>query len=55
MPKNRDLKRLARSRMKKTGESYTAARAALVKKSMQDLSERAGVSDRVVSERTGRS
>jgi hypothetical protein len=54
MPKNKDLKRLARSRMKKTGESYTAARAELVKKSKQDLAERAGMSDQVVSAKTGR-
>jgi hypothetical protein len=54
MPKNKDLKRLTRSRMKKTGESYTAARAELVKKSKQNLAERAGTSDRVVTEKTGR-
>jgi hypothetical protein len=55
MPKNKDLKRLARSRMKKTGESYTAARAELIKKSKQDFAERAGMSDRVVKAKTGRS
>jgi hypothetical protein len=54
MPNDRDLKRLARSRMKKTGESYTAARAQLVKKSQQGLSERAGMSDKVLREKTGR-
>ena len=32
MPKNKDLKRLARSRMRKTGESYTTARAQLLHK-----------------------
>src|SRR6185503_8061251 len=32
MPKHKDLKRLVRSRMKKTGESYTAARAQLIHK-----------------------
>src|SRR4029079_17290323 len=32
MPTNKDLKRLVRSRMKKTGESYTAARAQVTKK-----------------------
>ncbi len=52
--KSKDLKRLARSRMKKTGESYTAARAELIKKSKQDLSERAGMSDPVVRSKTGR-
>ncbi len=33
MPKNKDLKRLVRTRMQKTGESYTTARAQLLKKS----------------------
>jgi hypothetical protein len=55
MPKNKDLKRLTRSRMKKTGESYTAARAELVKKSKQGLAERAGMSDEAVAAKTGRS
>ena len=32
MPQNKDLKRLVRSRMKKTGESYTAARTQLTRK-----------------------
>lgn len=32
MPKQKDLKRLTRARMDKTGESYTAARAALLAK-----------------------
>ena len=54
MPKNKDLKRLARSRMKKTGESYTAARAEIVKKGRMNFAERAGMSDRVVSAKTGR-
>jgi len=54
MPKNKDLKRLARFRMKKTGESYTAARAELVKKSKLDFAERAGMSDQVVRAKTGR-
>ena len=31
MPTQKDLKRLVRSRMKKTGEAYTAARLQLVK------------------------
>jgi Domain of unknown function (DUF4287) len=56
-PKSRskDLKRLTRSRMKKTGESHAAARAVLASKSKQSLAERAGMSDRAVSEKTGRS
>ena len=33
MPSNKDLKRLVRARMRKTGEAYTAARAHIVKKS----------------------
>jgi hypothetical protein len=32
MPRDKDLKRLVRARMKKTGEAYTAARAQLLKK-----------------------
>jgi hypothetical protein len=54
MPIQRDLKRLARSRMKKTGESYAAARAELIKKGKQAFAERAGMSDEVVKEKTGR-
>jgi hypothetical protein len=33
MPRNKDLKRLVRARMTKTGEAYTTARAQIVKKS----------------------
>ncbi len=63
MPKKKDLKRLARSRMKKTGESYTAARAQLIKKKTtgapdaskdKNLAERAGMSDSAVQKATGR-
>src|SRR5690349_776905 len=32
MPRNKDLKRLVRTRMEKTGEAYTTARAQIVKK-----------------------
>src|SRR5438034_3825559 len=32
MPRNKDLKRLVRARMRKTGEAYTAARAHITKK-----------------------
>lgn len=32
MPRNKDLKRLVRTRMKKTGEAYTAARAQITRK-----------------------
>ena len=48
MPKQKDLKRLVRSRMKKTGESYTAARAQLVRKcepTRPNYAELAGMSD----------
>ena len=33
MPRNKDLKRLVRARMKKTGEAYTSARAQVLRKS----------------------
>ena len=33
MPRNKDLKRLVRARMQKTGEAYTAARAHIDKTS----------------------
>ncbi|HEY4955540.1 MAG TPA: hypothetical protein VII02_11725 [Gemmatimonadaceae bacterium] len=33
MTRNKDLKRLVRARMTKTGEAYTAARAQITKKS----------------------
>ena len=33
MPNQKDLKRLIRNRMQKTGESYTAARSQIVKSS----------------------
>ena len=32
MPRNKDLKRLVRARMRKTGEAYTAARAHITRK-----------------------
>jgi uncharacterized protein YndB with AHSA1/START domain len=56
MPKQKDLKRLVRSRMQKTGEAYTAARLQLIKKAPQppDLAKLAGMSDAVVKEKTGR-
>jgi uncharacterized protein YndB with AHSA1/START domain len=56
MPKAKDLKRLIRARMQKTGESYTAARLQLLKKddSTRDLARLAGMSDASVSRRTGR-
>lgn len=61
MPKNKDLKRLARARMKKTGEAYTTARARLLEKAKErwaadvaDLAQRAGTSEKTVVARTGR-
>jgi len=65
MPKQKDLKRLVRARMQKTGESYTAARAQLVKKRAPkaatpkatpaaDLAEKAGMSDASVAKATGK-
>jgi hypothetical protein len=66
MPRNKDLKRLVRGRMSKTGESYTAARAVLVSRDgtsqdspyagpRKDWPKLAGVRDEVVKEKTGRS
>jgi hypothetical protein len=61
MPKQKDLKRLVRTRQEKTGESYTAARARLLEKAaaaksaaQEDLAALAGTSDAMVAEKTGR-
>jgi hypothetical protein len=60
MPKKKDLKRLVRSRMKKTGEKYTAARTQLTKKSVKkepattELEVLAGMSDKTILARTGK-
>lgn len=59
MPKNKDLKRLIRARMEKTGESYTGARAVLLERAGTPdaleltLAAVAGHSDELVKERTG--
>jgi hypothetical protein len=61
VPRNKDLKRIVRARMKKTGESYTAARANLITKSPRvqiaapaaDLSVLAGIADDRIAEKTG--
>jgi hypothetical protein len=57
MPTGKDLKRLVRVRMKKTGESYTAARAQLLTKkpavTQADFAKLAGMSDASVKEATG--
>jgi hypothetical protein len=57
MPANKDLKRLVRARMKKTGEAYTTARSNILKrpgkKSSTDYARLAGMSDAVIKEKTG--
>lgn len=69
MPTQKDLKRLVRARMRKTGEAYTAARAQIISKSKTprtvpitvvaepgarpDLAAIAGMSDEKVKEKTG--
>jgi len=57
MTKQKDLKRLVRTRMQKTGESYTAARAHLTETETSppvDLAALAGMSDDAVSKKTGK-
>ena len=59
MPKQKDLKRLVRSRMKKTGESYTAARVQLTRPKNHpapspDLATRARMSDAAIRAKTGK-
>jgi hypothetical protein len=55
MPRQKDLKRLVRARMKKTGEAYTTARAHLAKKpkSKTDYAKLAGMGDDKLKEKTG--
>ncbi len=56
MPVQKDLKRLIRTRMQKTGESYTAARSQIVKTSPRpaEYASIAGMSDEAVRSKTGR-
>jgi hypothetical protein len=61
MPTHKDLKRRVRARMKKTGESYTAARRQLLARrqaadtaAAEDYAALAGMSDGKVHARTGR-
>lgn len=55
MPAQKDLKRIVRARMEKTGESYTAARRHVVhKKNQPDYAALAGMADDKVKEKTGR-
>jgi hypothetical protein len=54
MPRNKDLKRLVRARMKKTGEAYTAALSHIDKKPKPiDYATVAGMSDEKVKAKTG--
>ncbi len=67
MPAQKDLKRLVRARMQKTGESYTAARAQFLRKTpatsghlkvapasvAPDYAALAGFSDKTIKEKTG--
>src|SRR6266571_818145 len=55
MPKQKDLKRIVRTRMQKTGESYTVARLHIVKNKEIDYAKVAGMSDAAVQKATGRS
>jgi hypothetical protein len=54
MPIQKDLKRIVRSRMEKTGESYTAARRQIVNKKKIDYAALAGMSDAAMVAKTGR-
>jgi len=53
MPTNKDFKRVVRARMKKTGESYTTARAHLLTPSPKDYAAIAGMSEASVRKATG--
>lgn len=61
MPTQKDLKRLVRARMKKTGEAYTAARKQILTKPTlkkpalvtSDYAKVAGMSDAALKEKTG--
>ena len=57
MPTHKDMKRLVRRRMQKTGESYTSARTNLLKKkkapSPDEYAQLAGMSDEAVKAKTG--
>jgi uncharacterized protein YndB with AHSA1/START domain len=56
MTRQKSFKRLVRSRMEKTGESYTAARAVLLAAEKSEVVERPSLttSDEVIRRRTGR-
>ena len=58
MPKEKDLKRVVRARMEKTGESYTAARVQTLKKKAApppDYGALSGIAEETLKEKTGRS
>jgi hypothetical protein len=61
MPRDKDLKRIIRVRMKKTGESYTTARSRVLSKNQSDrpapavdFAALAGMKDDAISAKTGR-
>jgi hypothetical protein len=62
VPRHKDLKRIIRNRMKKTGESYTSARVQIISKPKRqqpaapprDLAALAGKSDETIASKTGR-
>jgi hypothetical protein len=57
MPSNKDLKRLVRARMAKTGETYTTARACITRKKLTlpaGYQKLARMSDEAVAAKTGR-
>jgi hypothetical protein len=57
MPTQKDLKKIIRTRMEKTGEAYTAARLHIVRKKTEpapDYAKLAGMSDAAVQRATGR-
>ena len=49
MPRNKDLKRLVRARMSKTGESYTAARARVLARSAAERKTASAAATRAAS------
>ena len=59
MPSNKDFKRLVRGRMRKTGESYTTARAQLLRNTTRQTpapahyAKLAGMSDATLKAKTG--
>ena len=52
MPRQKDLKRLVRARMKKTGEAYTAARTQILKKHRKNTTEPAAPVERLTPKAT---